>query len=296
MLRRIWLFITDTRKLALLGVCIMAAVFLVGAELLEIALPWTLAAIVALFVLAALVWAGRRWWAMRRARLLEAEITAPDKGPGKHDMAVVRDGMLKAIATIKDSRLGMVAGKRALYELPWYQALDRGMMEDAEGQPIDFRNVVVIATCNTGSAAIMQACLNKEGEELPTPDELQELVRPQLMKHFRPAFIGRVQVLPYYPVSDTALRQIIALKLHRVAARLADAHKVDFRWQVSLEDAILARCTEADAGARNVDNIINGQLLPEIAKLVLARIAEGRALSALEAGEKDDVLHVEELP
>ena len=119
MLRRFWLFITDTRKLALLGVCIMAAVFLVGAELLEIALLWALAAIGALLVLAALVWAGRRWWATRRARLIEAEITAPDKEANQHDMAVVRDGMLKAIATIKGSRLGIVAGKRALYELPW---------------------------------------------------------------------------------------------------------------------------------------------------------------------------------
>jgi len=177
-----------------------------------------------------------------------------------------------------------------------YQALDRGMMEDAEGQLIDFRNVVVIATCNTGSAAIMQACLNKEVEDLPTPDELQEMIRPQLMKHFRPAFIGRLQVLPYYPVSDAALRQIIALKLRRVAERIANAHKADFRWQPSLEEAILARCTEADSGARNVDNIINGQLLPEIARLVLARIADGCALRPLEAGEKDNALYVEELP
>jgi type VI secretion system protein ImpL len=119
MLRRFWLFITDTRKLALLGLCIMVAVFFVGAELLEIALLWTLAAVAALLGVAALAWMGRRWLATRRARLIEAEITAPDKEANRHEMAVVRDGLQKAITTIKSSRLGIVAGKRALYELPW---------------------------------------------------------------------------------------------------------------------------------------------------------------------------------
>jgi type VI secretion system protein VasG len=177
-----------------------------------------------------------------------------------------------------------------------YQALDRGWMEDAEGQVIDFRNVVIIATCNTGSAAIMQACLNKAGNELPAPEALQDVIRPHLMKHFRPAFIGRVQVLPYYPVSDAALHEIIAMKLRRVAARIEEAHKVALHWQPSLQDAILARCTEADSGARNADNIINGQLLPEIASLVLARIAEGKSLASIEAGERDGALYVKELP
>src|SRR6202008_3752224 len=84
----------------------------------------------------------------------------------------------------------------------FFQAFDKGFMEDAEGRLIDFRNAVIIMTSNLGSAAIMQACLNKARAELPAPEQLDALVRPLLVRHFKPAFLGRVEVVPFYPVAD----------------------------------------------------------------------------------------------
>jgi type VI secretion system protein VasG len=169
-----------------------------------------------------------------------------------------------------------------------FQVLDKGLLEDGEGQLVDFRNTIIIATCNTGSAAVMQACLNKNDSELPLPEELSEAIRPQLAKQFRPAFLGRLNVIPYYPVSDKVLAEIIELKLQAVADRMRAAHRVEFSWDAPLAEAILARCTEVDSGARNVDSIVSGSLLPELADIVLARMAEGTPLAKAEASASGD--------
>ncbi|SFU21376.1 type VI secretion system ATPase TssH [Paraburkholderia aspalathi] len=172
----------------------------------------------------------------------------------------------------------------------FFQVFDKGTMDDAEGREIDFRNTLIILTSNVGSQAVMQACLNKSAEELPDPDELAETLRPQLYKTFKPAFLGRMKVVPYYPISDDVLAEIIDLKLERIRRRIESNHKAVFEWDESLVDAVLARCTEVDSGARNVDHILNGTLLPEVAQQVLERIANGTAIErisvrASEAGE-----------
>ncbi|WP_410199237.1 type VI secretion system ATPase TssH [Burkholderia cenocepacia] len=172
----------------------------------------------------------------------------------------------------------------------FFQVFDKGTMDDAEGREIDFRNTLIILTSNVGSAAVMQACLNKPAEELPDPDTLAETLRPQLYKTFKPAFLGRMKVVPYYPISDDVLAEIIELKLERIRRRIEANHKAAFEWDESLVDAVLARCTEVDSGARNVDHILNGTLLPEIAGHVLGRIADGAAIARIavradEAGE-----------
>ncbi|MBJ9921432.1 ATP-dependent Clp protease ATP-binding subunit [Burkholderia cenocepacia] len=172
----------------------------------------------------------------------------------------------------------------------FFQVFDKGTMDDAEGREIDFRNTLIILTSNVGSAAVMQACLNKPAEELPDPDALAETLRPQLYKTFKPAFLGRMKVVPYYPISDDVLAEIIELKLERIRRRIEANHKAAFDWDESLVDAVLARCTEVDSGARNVDHILNGTLLPEIAGHVLGRIADGAAIARIavradEAGE-----------
>ncbi|KHK59783.1 ATPase AAA [Burkholderia sp. A9] len=172
----------------------------------------------------------------------------------------------------------------------FFQVFDKGTMDDAEGREIDFRNTLIILTSNVGSAAVMQACLNKPAEELPDPDALAEALRPQLYKTFKPAFLGRMKVVPYYPISDDVLAEIIELKLERIRRRIDANHKAAFEWDESLVDAVLARCTEVDSGARNVDHILNGTLLPEIAGHVLGRIADGAAIARIavradEAGE-----------
>jgi type VI secretion system protein VasG len=163
----------------------------------------------------------------------------------------------------------------------FFQVFDKGVMDDAEGREIDFRNAVIILTSNVGSQTVMQACLNKPPEELPDADALAEHLRPQLYKAFKPAFLGRMKVVPYYPISDDVLEQIIRLKLDRIAARVATNHKAQFDYDDSLVEAVLARCTEVDTGARAVDHILNGTLLPEIAESVLARMADGQAISRI---------------
>jgi len=174
----------------------------------------------------------------------------------------------------------------------FFQVFDKGTMDDAEGREIDFRNTLIILTSNVGSQAIMQACLNKSADELPDADALAETLRPQLYKAFKPAFLGRMKVVPYYPISDDVLAEIIELKLERIRRRIESNHKAVFEWDESLIDAVLARCTEVDSGARNVDHILNGTLLPEVAQQVLERIANGAAIErisvrATEAGEFD---------
>ncbi|WP_432241455.1 type VI secretion system ATPase TssH [Herbaspirillum robiniae] len=172
----------------------------------------------------------------------------------------------------------------------FFQVFDKGLMDDGEGREIDFRNTIIILTSNVASSQMMQACLNKSARELPSPDELDALIRPQLMKAFKPAFLGRLKVIPYYPIADEVLEQIIKLKLSRIARRIAENHKAEFSYDKALVEAVLARCTEVDSGARNVDNILNGSLLPEIAESVLARMAEGQGISRIKvsAGKKGD--------
>ncbi|WP_374404355.1 type VI secretion system ATPase TssH [Niveibacterium sp.] len=166
----------------------------------------------------------------------------------------------------------------------FFQVFDKGVMEDAEGREIDFRNTIIILTSNVASSTLMSACLNKAPDELPTPDALLDAIRPQLYKAFKPAFLGRLSVVPFYPIADDVLAQIIRLKLARIARRVAENHKAVFSHDEALVEAVLARCVEADSGARNVDNILSGTLLPEISESVLARMAEGAAIARIKVG------------
>jgi type VI secretion system protein VasG len=163
----------------------------------------------------------------------------------------------------------------------FFQVFDKGVLDDSEGRQIDFRNTIIILTSNAASSLVMQACLNKAPAELPTPGELAQLIRPQLAKHFKPAFLGRLAVVPFYPIGDDVLANIIRLKLDRIVRRVADNHQASFQYDSALVEAVLARCTEVDSGARNVDTILNGTLLPEIADSVLAKMAEGGAIARI---------------
>ena len=166
----------------------------------------------------------------------------------------------------------------------FFQVFDKGVLDDAEGREIDFRNTIIIATSNLGSGAMMAACLNQPEDSLPTPEALAELVRAQLVKHFKPALLGRLKVLPFYPLNDAVLAEIIRLKLARIGQRIARNHQARFSHDEALVEAVLARCTEVDSGARNVDQILNGSVLPEIAVAVLARMADALPLSSIHVG------------
>ena len=163
----------------------------------------------------------------------------------------------------------------------FFQVFDKGVLDDAEGRQIDFRNTIIILTSNVASGQMMQACLNKSAGDMPGPDQLAEMIRPQLMKHFKPAFLGRLAVVPFYPIGDDVLARIIRQKLDRIAHRIKHNHQARFDYDDSLVNAVLARCTEVDSGARNVDTILNGTLLPEIADSVLAQMAAGGAIARI---------------
>ncbi|UMR30413.1 type VI secretion system ATPase TssH [Massilia sp. MB5] len=170
----------------------------------------------------------------------------------------------------------------------FYQVFDKGAMDDAEGRSIDFRNTVIIATSNTASATLMQACLNKERDELPSPLTLAEAIRPQLVKQFKPALLGRMQLVPFYPIGDEVLADIIGLKLTHIGRRIKENHHADFGWDEGLVDVVLARCTEVDSGARNVDHVLQGSLLPEIADALLARMGESGTISCIAVSTTDE--------
>ncbi|GAB3554537.1 type VI secretion system ATPase TssH [Noviherbaspirillum agri] len=170
----------------------------------------------------------------------------------------------------------------------FFQVFDKGVMDDAEGREVDFRNTVIILTSNVGTQTIMQACLNKSEDDLPDMDALAEAIRPQLFKAFKPAFLGRMKVIPYYPLPDPVLADIIRLKLERIKKRVELNHKAKFSYGDEVVEVVLSRCTEVDSGARNVDHILNGTMLPEIAETVLGRMAEGKAIRSVKVAVTAD--------
>src|SRR6185436_164288 len=132
-------------------------------------------------------------------------------------------------------------------------------------------NTVIIMTSNVGTDLVMKAC----AQERPDPDELVERLRPNLLRAFKPAFLGRAIVVPYYPIDDESMRRIIELQLGRIRTRLQENNRVQFTYDDSLVAEIARRCTEVESGARNVDHILTRTLLPEISREYLGRMATG---------------------
>ncbi|HZX29384.1 MAG TPA: type VI secretion system ATPase TssH [Telluria sp.] len=169
----------------------------------------------------------------------------------------------------------------------FYQVFDKGTLDDGEGRAVDFRNTIIIMTSNAGSAQVMQTCLNQSVDERPDPQTLANALRPALARHFKPAFLGRVTLVPFYPLADDVLARIVAHKLDRIGRRLAENHRASFAFDDSVVETVLSRCTDADAGARNIDAILNGTLLPAIADEVLARMADGGTLTSVRVSAEE---------
>ncbi|MEC7119165.1 MAG: type VI secretion system ATPase TssH [Pseudomonadota bacterium] len=166
----------------------------------------------------------------------------------------------------------------------FFQVFDKGWMEDGEGRYIDFKNCLIILTSNIASSNIMQACINQPVAQRPSFEALGELIRPALYKAFKPAFLGRLGVIAYYPMTDEMLVNIIELKLSQLQARLQQHYRVPLTYQDDVVEVILARCTEVDTGARNIDHILNGSVLPELAVRLLQASANADALASVEIG------------
>jgi type VI secretion system protein VasG len=168
----------------------------------------------------------------------------------------------------------------------FFQVFDKGLMEDGEGRQIDFKNTVIILTTNAGTETIMK--LTGDPETMPSHEGLVKALKPELDKIFKPAFLGRMVIIPYFPVRDEALKQIVRLKLGKITRRLLETHKIDFGHEDALVDEVARRCTEVESGARNIDNILTNSLLPEISRKLLEHIAEGRKPQGIRAGIGED--------
>ena len=170
----------------------------------------------------------------------------------------------------------------------FYQVFDKGTLEDGEGRVIDFKNTTILLTSNAGSSAIMQACLNQPVEEWPSAEELLDVLKPALYKQFKPAFLGRMRIVPYFPLHDDLLVRIIQHKLGKITARIEKQYGTQTRYTDDLVELLLSRCTEVDSGARNVDNILNATVLPALATELLMAMSEQKIPSAIEIDVKDD--------
>jgi type VI secretion system protein VasG len=168
----------------------------------------------------------------------------------------------------------------------FFQVFDKGQMEDGEGRQIDFKNCIIILTSNAGTDTLAKICADPE--TMPGPDGLVKVLKPELNKIFKPAFLGRLVIIPYFPIRDEALKQIIVLKLGKIQRRLMETHKLPLTYDPALIDEVAKRCTEVESGARNVDNILTNTMLPDISRQLLNAFAEGARPDSIHVGIAED--------
>jgi type VI secretion system protein VasG len=167
----------------------------------------------------------------------------------------------------------------------FFQVFDKGFMEDGEGRFIDFKNTLILLTSNVGTDLIMGLC--RDPELIPEPEEIAKALRAPLLKVFPPALLGRLIVIPYYPLSDAVMTDIIRLQLGRIASRIAGHHKVPFTWDEEVVRLISSRCSEPESGGRMIDAILTNTMLPSISGAFLERVLEGSAVTAVRVGVQD---------
>jgi type VI secretion system protein VasG len=168
----------------------------------------------------------------------------------------------------------------------FFQVFDKGVLEDGEGREIDFKNCIIILTSNVGTDTIMKLCADPD--TTPSPDGLVNAIKPELNKAFKPALLGRMVTVPFYPISDEIMRLIIKLQLGKIAKRIKDNHNAQFSYDDAVIDTVAKRCTDVDSGARNVYNILTGTLLPEMSGEVLARMASGHGINKVHVSVGSD--------
>jgi len=161
----------------------------------------------------------------------------------------------------------------------FYQVFDKGMMEDGEGREIDFKNTIILLTTNACTDALMK--LTAAPETMPKSEGLVKAIKPELNKIFKPAFLGRMILIPYFPLRDEVMKQITVLKLGKIQRRIRENHKIELTYDQALVEEVARRCTEVESGARNVDNILTNTLLPDISRQILGRMAERQKATSI---------------
>ncbi|HEX6316517.1 MAG TPA: type VI secretion system ATPase TssH [Gemmatimonadaceae bacterium] len=167
----------------------------------------------------------------------------------------------------------------------FFQVFDKGWMEDAEGRYIDFKNTVILLTSNVGTELIVSMC--KDPELMPDAEGIAKALREPLLKKFPAALLGRLVVIPYYPLSDAMLASIVRLQLGRIARRVTDHHRIPFTYDEEAVKLIVSRCTEVESGGRMIDAILTNTILPAISHEFLKRTMEGMSLKGVRLGASD---------
>ena len=160
----------------------------------------------------------------------------------------------------------------------FYNLFDKGTIKDGEGKDIDFKNTLIIMTTNAASSGISQYF----GKDDINEEELLNKIRPELLEDFRPAFLGRSTIVPYFPLSRDVLRKIIAINLDKIKNRLQETYKAELLFSNEVLEFLLKKCTDPDTGARNAENVINKSLLPVISNACLQALSKGEEISSID--------------
>jgi type VI secretion system protein VasG len=161
----------------------------------------------------------------------------------------------------------------------FFQVFDKGFMEDGEGRFIDFKNTLILLTTNAGTEVIAHLC--RDPLHQPDQDTLTKALRPALLDIFPPALLGRLVTIPYFPLSDTMLAQIVRLQLNRIKKRVEERYKIPFEYSEDVVNLVVSRCTESESGGRMIDAILTNTMLPEISREFLNRMMEARTVAAV---------------
>jgi len=167
----------------------------------------------------------------------------------------------------------------------FFQVFDKGWMEDGEGRVIDFKNTLILLTTNAGTDLIANLC--KDPDLMPEPEGIAKALREPLLKVFPPALLGRLVVIPYYPLSDEMIGAIARLQLNRIKKRVEESHKVPFSYDDEVIKLIASRCTELESGGRMIDAILTNTVLPKISEEFLTRMMEGTPIERVHVKVED---------
>jgi type VI secretion system protein VasG len=167
----------------------------------------------------------------------------------------------------------------------FFQVFDKGWMEDGQGTRVDFKNTVILLTSNVGSDTILQL---SSRPDRPAPGQIRDAIRPELLNSFPAALLGRMVVIPYYPLSDEMLGSIVELQLGRITRRVRERYSVPFQYDPSVVQLITKRCTEVESGGRMIDAVLTNTLLPEISRELLMRTLDGRPIQKVAVSVRDD--------
>ncbi|MET0349652.1 MAG: AAA family ATPase, partial [Rhizobacter sp.] len=168
----------------------------------------------------------------------------------------------------------------------FFQVFDKGFMEDGEGRFIDFKNTLILLTTNAGTDLIATMC--KDPELMPEPEGLAKSLREPLLKIFPPALLGRLVTIPYFPLSDAMLGQIVKLQLNRIKKRVEARYKIPFTYTDDVVKLVVSRCTESESGGRMIDSILTNTMLPDISREFLTRMMEGKAIGGVKVDVADN--------